>query len=101
MEAKKELTKPLYESPKKESNNELYGETGNECVCCGKPIKSGVVNWVQMNEAWVAVSPEIDEKDFMELTGSASQGAFPLGSDCAKKMKGFTYKAELHEVKKL
>jgi len=92
-----ETTKELYQSPAKERNNENFGEYGCECICCGKPMAKGICYFVQMNEAWKAVSPEINECDFKEVTGSESQGAFPIGNECAKKMKGFIFKAELNE----
>ena len=91
-----ELTIKLYESPKKDWNNEHRGEYGLECICCGKPMAKGMVNWVHMNEAWVAVNPAVvTEENCKELTGNNSQGCFPIGTECAKKMKGYTFKMEL------
>lgn len=92
-----ENTKPLYESPKKEQNNEKYGEFGSECVCCGRPMAAGPCKWVHMNENWVAVHPSIPDEKVEEITGNKSQGAFPIGNECAKKMKGFTFDGELKE----
>lgn len=85
------LTKKLYESPIKERNLEKYGHLTDQCICCGKPMKEGEKLYVHMNTGWVAVHPNIDEKDFLIMTGSESQGCFPIGNDCAKKMKGFTF----------
>lgn len=90
-----ENTKALYESPKKEENNDRYGEYGSECICCGRPMAAGMAQFVHMNEHWMAVSPEIKEENCVELTGANSQGCFPIGSECAKKMKGYTFESTL------
>lgn len=92
-----ENTKPLYESPKKEQNNEKYGEFGSECICCGRPMAAGPCKFVQMNTNWEAVNPSIPEEKFREMFDADSQGAFPIGNECAKKMKGFTFDSELKE----
>lgn len=92
------LTKALYESPKKEQNNENFGEYGCECICCGRPMAAGTVQWVHMNENWEAVNPSIvNDENCEEKTGFKSQGSFPVGNECAKKMKGFTSPGELKE----
>ena len=85
------ITKELYESPMKERNEEKYGLLTEQCICCGKPMKKGEKLYVHMNTDWQAVNPTISETDCKELTGAESQGCFPIGNDCAKKMKGFTF----------
>lgn len=85
------ITKELYESPMKERNEEKYGLQSEQCICCGKPMKLGEKLYVHMNTDWMAVNPTIDEKDCEKLTGAESQGCFPIGNDCAKKMLGFTF----------
>ena len=86
----------LYVSSMKDKNEEKYGNNENQCICCGKPMKNGLVDAVLMNEAWEAVNPKlVDEYTCLDLTGSDCQGYFFLGADCAKKMKGFTIKYEL------
>tara|TARA_R110001632_G_scaffold37319_6_gene94258 strand:+ start:722 stop:1006 length:285 start_codon:yes stop_codon:yes gene_type:complete len=89
----KELTKELYASPIKERNEEKYGHFSNQCICCGKGMKEADIDtYVHMNENWKAVNMEIvNNENIKELTGAESQGAFPIGKTCAKKMKGFTY----------
>ncbi len=84
-------TKQLYESPKKEQNIEKYGEIESQCICCGKPMKDGQKLYVHMNTDWLAVAPNITVENCLELTGAESQGCFPIGNDCAKKMIGFTF----------
>lgn len=86
------LTKELYSSPMKDRNEEKYGLLTEQCICCGKPMKTGEKLYVHMNTNWLAVHPNIDEKDCLMITGAESQGCFPIGNDCAKKMKGFTIK---------
>jgi hypothetical protein len=84
-------TKPLYESPQLKQNMKKYGYSDYQCICCGKPIKEGSKLYVHMNTDWLAVNPIIDEEKCRELTGADSQGCFPIGNDCAKKMIGFVY----------
>ena len=88
-----QLTKELYVSPIKEQNIERYGQHADMCECCGKRMKEGEGLWVHMNTDWLAVNPLIvNENNIEELTGAGSQGCFRIGNDCAKKMKGFTFK---------
>jgi len=84
----------LYESPKKEQNEENFGVFGQECICCGKPMVAGMCKWVHMNEAWEVVHPSITtdyDGDCLKYTGSNSQGHYPVGNECAKKMSGYTF----------
>jgi hypothetical protein len=85
------LTKELYLSPLKDRNEEKYGLSSDQCICCGKPMKKGERLYVHMNIDWVAVNPSIPTEDFLSITGAESHGCFPIGNDCAKKMKGFTF----------
>jgi len=87
----KAKTKALYESPQREQNLEKYGHETNQCICCGKPMKDGEKLYVHMNTDWVAVNPVITEENCKEETGAESQGCFPIGNSCAKKMLGFTF----------
>ena len=84
-------TMVMYESPQKEQNMEKYGEITNQCICCGKPMKEGEKLFVHMNLAGLAVHPSITEDNCIELTGYQSMGCFPIGNNCARKMKGFTF----------
>lgn len=94
--SKTNLTRPLYVSPVKERNYEKYGHIDNQCICCGKPMQSGESLFVHMNENWEAVNPEVvTEDNCNKLTGANSQGIFPIGNDCAKKMAGFTFLSNL------
>lgn len=89
---KTQLTKELYQSPMKERNEEKYGIITNQCICCSKPMSEGEKAYVHMNTNWVAVNPNIvTDKNCQELTGAESQGCFPIGNSCAKKMRGFTF----------
>lgn len=86
-----QLTKKLYESSMKERNIEKYGEIPDQCICCGKPVKKDHSLFVHMNENWEAVNPSlVNEENCNELTGANSQGLFPIGNDCAKKMINYT-----------
>jgi hypothetical protein len=78
-------TYPIYESPKKEANEKRYGLTSKSCVCCGKPTAEKLsihctTDWVAVNEPNQDLVPN-------------SQGAFPIGSECAKRFpKEFIFK---------
>lgn len=89
---KKQLTKELYESPMRERNLERNGWADNQCICCMKLMKENECDtYVHMNTDWVAVHPDISVENCEELTGAETQGSWPIGKSCAKKMKGFTY----------
>jgi len=86
---KSELTMELYVSPMLERNLDKYGQISDQCICCGKPMKPNNQLTVHMNTNWVAVHPSISEEKCLEMTSAESQGCFPIGNDCAKKMKCF------------
>lgn len=87
-----QLTKELYQSPMRERNLAKYGDDSDNCICCGKKLNVESALFVHMNTNWVAVNPSIvTDENIIELTGAESQGCFPIGNDCAKKMSGFTF----------
>jgi hypothetical protein len=88
------VTSPLYISPLRERNLEKWGDLENGCISCGKPLKDEN-SFVHMNTDWLAVRSDIIAEEFLEKTGAESQGLFPIGNDCAKRMKGFTIKLDL------
>lgn len=85
----------LYESPMKERNEEKYGLIDNQCICCGKPMKENNNLFVHMGTDWNAYNTNltkiINGIGYIEGTNQETQGIFPIGNDCAKKMKGFTF----------
>jgi len=85
------VTKELYVSPILQRNLDKYGQSEDQCVCCGKPMKKTDQKHVHMNTNWLAVHPTITEEKCLEITGAESQGCFPIGNDCAKKMEGFVF----------
>ncbi len=82
-------TAELWVSPHRERSIALYGDLENSCICCGKPVK-GEGLLIHMNTDWLAVKAHISQEDCLEKTGAESQGFFRIGTDCAKRMKGFT-----------
>jgi hypothetical protein len=87
-------TSELYQSDNYEKNENLFKPGHTErCVCCNKPMKPEQVKYmVHMTTFWVAVDTE-DENEVLE-NGYQSQGFFPIGSECKKKMgKEFVFKA--------
>ena len=89
-----EFTKDLYISPMRERNEEKYGFSGDVCHCCKKPIKD-IENsyFVHMNEGGKVLHNSINENNCFELTNYNSQGCFPIGNDCSKKIgKDFIFK---------
>jgi hypothetical protein len=87
------LTTKLYESAVRDFSNEEL-----QCICCGKKMKTGLVDWVMISEKWEVVNPNIvNAQNAKELVGAEIQAVYPVGSDCAKKMKGFTFKEILEK----
>lgn len=76
----------IYESPKKESNEERLGLHTDSCVCCG--LRTAEKLFIHANTDWLAV----DVKEECEIDNS--QGFFPIGPECAKRFpKEFIFKA--------
>lgn len=71
---------PLEEvrSPKYDQNIEHYGDHINTCYICGKPIKE-VTKYVHYTTDGNIISYGGDDI-------ANSQGLFPVGNDCAKKL---------------
>ena len=87
-----QLTAQLYESPQKEANEEKYGLRTNQCICCGKMMKEGEKKHVHMNTDWKAMHISIISEEDAQINGYQSQGCFPIGNSCAKKMpKNFVH----------
>ena len=76
-------SKELYESAKKEANLNRYGDDSSSCVCCGKKTNKEI--FVHMDTNWMVVENTLDEDD-LEKFGVESQGMFPVGPSCAKKV---------------
>lgn len=67
------------QSPKYDDNIEKYGDNANTCIMCGKRIKNiDDANYVHMLTSYEIIASFEDHKH--------SQGCFPIGSDCAKKL---------------
>jgi len=79
-------TSELYQSPNYEKNEELSKPGHTErCVCCNKPMKPEQVKFmVHMTTYWVAV--DTVDLDVVTKNGYQSQGFFPIGTECKKKM---------------
>ena len=86
------LTMPVYFSPVRDRNEMKYGTDG--CFCCMRPLLNKEDSYhVHINTDMEALNPGlITEENCEELTGSESQGCFPVGNECAKKMLGFVFK---------
>ena len=79
----------LYESPQKDANEEKFGLISNQCICCGKPMKEGESKMVHMNTNWKAMHKSIVTEADAITNGYQSQGYFPIGNSCAKKMSKY------------
>jgi hypothetical protein len=73
-----------YESPMKEKNENEHGHGG--CFCCAKPIVDEDANnkWVHYTTGGYIINTR-DEQFAGEELGE-TQGFFPVGPACAKKM---------------
>lgn len=73
---------PLSEvqSPNYEANIDRFGDDSNTCICCGKRIKTyPKCKFVHLLTSGNIVSFGGDDIE-------DSQGFFPIGNDCAKKL---------------
>ena len=84
----------LYESPQKAINEEKYGLMSNQCICCGKPMTENEKFSVHMSTDWMAMHNSIITEIDAEIEGLESQGYFPIGNSCAKKMP----RAYIHKI---
>jgi hypothetical protein len=82
----KPIQTELYTSKQKNSNEEKYGHMSNQCISCFKPMKEGESKMVHMSTDWMAMHNSIIEESDAELHNLQSQGYFPIGNSCAKKM---------------
>ena len=73
-------THPIYISPQKDANDDKYGMPENACICCGKPTNG--TRWIHATTGGVAINVSDLE---LEGTEYESQGAFPVGPNCAKR----------------
>lgn len=71
-------------SEKYDDNIDRYGDNSNTCFLCGKRTAEKLfVHYTNMGEL-------VNERD--ELMVPESQGFFPIGSECAKKLpKSFVF----------
>ena len=88
----------LYVSPMRERNLDKYGYDSDSCECCGKKLNLDSCKMVHMGTDWMAYNTDdvtiIDGIAYITGTNVETQGFFPIGNDCAKKMNGFTFKSE-------
>ena len=88
-------TMELYVSPMRERNIDKYGYDSDSCECCGKKLKGDAYKVVHMGCDWRAYNTDdvtiINGISIIDGTDMETQGFFPIGNDCAKKMKGFTF----------
>lgn len=71
------------QSDKLDDNRDKYGNTGNECEHCGKPLKD-FTNAIMTLEGPGVIPAHITD-EMLEKVGLQSQGIFYLGSTCIKK----------------
>lgn len=70
-------------SAKYDETIERLGEHSNTCFICGK--RTWKNQWVHFTTAGFIVPKDIDETE-LEFRNLESQGCFPVGSECAKKI---------------
>lgn len=77
------------ELPEAKNKKEDVGDV-ERCICCGRKVGENP-KYVHMNTCGKVLAPWIDEEFCAELTGWDSQGCFPIGNECAKKISKFTF----------
>ncbi len=70
-------------SAKYDHNVEINGEHSNTCFICGKP--TGSRTFVHYITDGFLIPADLDHDD-LEYFDMQSQGCFPIGSECAKKI---------------
>lgn len=70
-------------SAKYDDNVERLGEFSNTCIVCGK--RTTEKTFVHYTTDGFLVHADLDQDD-LEFFDVESQGHFPIGSDCAKKV---------------
>lgn len=70
-------------SSKYDENIERYGDDVNTCFICGKPTAKNL--YIHFSTAGFIVPADIDETE-LDFRNLESQGCFPVGSECAKKI---------------
>jgi hypothetical protein len=70
-------------SAKYDDNVERHGEHSNTCFICGKPTAQR--SFVHFTTDGFLIPTNIDETDLGQFD-LESQGCFPIGSECAKKI---------------
>lgn len=71
------------ESTQLEKNLDRYGNKSNSCICCGKPTNQRY--WINTVEGPGAIKSNVTDED-LEGLGLHSQGSFPIGSECRKRL---------------
>ncbi len=71
-------TTKIPQSPRYDSNIERLGDHTDTCICCG--LRTAEKLFIHATTDWEAID-EIDEKKVPN-----SQGLFPIGPECAKKL---------------
>lgn len=77
------------ELPEVKNKKEGSGDV-ERCICCGRKVGENP-KFVHMNTCGKVLALWIDEEFCAELTGWDSQGCFPIGNECAKKISKFTF----------
>jgi hypothetical protein len=70
-------------SAKYDDNVERHGEHSHTCFICGKPTAQR--SFVHLTTSGFLIPAELDENDLGQHD-LESQGCFPIGSECAKKV---------------
>ena len=83
-----QLEVPLYISPAFERNEKRFGNANSNeaCICCARPMKENEGKLIHMTIFHTALHNSIIEEADATALGFYSQGYFPIGNSCAKKM---------------
>ncbi|HRH54573.1 MAG TPA: hypothetical protein PLN38_14695 [Chitinophagales bacterium] len=75
----------IFSSPQRMKDS-WEGTQENECEYCGKPCGKNPLH-VHIMTTGIVVPNDITEEDIAQI-GQQSQGCFPIGNGCAKKLFG-------------
>lgn len=64
--------------------SQINNKDRDDCFICGRPVNSKVGRYVHLRIDGVLIPKDAEE--LPEYEGGMSQGCFPIGSECAKKL---------------
>lgn len=89
----KELPEVSYEIQERMQNLNWKDSDNDECICCKRPLNSDNKFHIHMTTSGEVIHNEDSRVNDNTWLNDHSQGCFPIGNTCAKKIaKGYKFK---------